>query len=68
MLVQQPRGRWSAAQLLKHEWFTVEGAAPDKVINGLKERINNYAGMNRMQKIARKVIAESLPMEEIEGI
>jgi len=49
-------------------WFTDEGAAPEKVISGVQRRVKDFAGMNRLQQVARKVIANNLPVEEIEGL
>ena len=87
MLAHQPNKRWTARQLLEHEyvhcpthrsmhfslishfrWINVDGVAPNKVISGVQSRVREFAGMNRLQQIARKVIAENLPMDEIEGL
>ena len=88
MLVHQPNKRWTARQLLEHEyvhcpthhrcvshschtfyrWINEDGVAPNKVISGVQSRVREFAGMNRLQQVARKVIAENLPMDEIEGL
>lgn len=49
-------------------WIQKDGVAPNKVISGVQSRVREFAGMNRLQQVARKVIAEHLPMEEIEGL
>lgn len=83
MLVHQPNRRWTAQQLLAHEytksfpvnklslsfrWINEDGVAPNKVISGLQSRVREFAGMNRLQQVARKVIAANLPSDEIEGL
>jgi len=68
MLIHQPNRRWTAQKLLSHEWINEHGVAPNKVISGVQTRVREFAGMNRLQQVARKVIAENLPMDEIAGL
>ena len=49
-------------------WINVDGVAPNKVISGVQSRVREFAGMNRLQQVARKVIADNLPVDEIEGL
>lgn len=68
MLVHQPNKRATADQLLKEKWINESGVAPNKIISGVQSRMREFAGMNRLQQVARKVIADHLPAAEIEGL
>ncbi|GMH35173.1 hypothetical protein BSKO_03041 [Bryopsis sp. KO-2023] len=67
MLVYRPNKRWSAEELLRHEW--VNGVAPDAPIStAVINRFQEFGGMNRLQQVTRKVISEHLPLESLEGL
>ncbi|KAK9689204.1 hypothetical protein RND81_09G043200 [Saponaria officinalis] len=68
MLTSDPKKRISAAQVLEHPWLR-EGEASDKPIDGaVLTRMKQLRVMNKLKKLALKVIAESLPDDEIQGL
>uniref|UniRef100_A0A1J3HNX3 non-specific serine/threonine protein kinase n=5 Tax=Noccaea caerulescens TaxID=107243 RepID=A0A1J3HNX3_NOCCA len=68
MLTKDPKKRISAAQALEHPWIR-DGEAPDKPIdNAVLSRMKQFRAMNKLKKLALKVIAESLSEEEIKGL
>lgn len=71
MLVRDPRRRANAGEVLAHEWMRENGIAQDVARDLQPEillRMKRFAGLNRLKKEALRVIASSLPPEEIEGI
>ncbi|KAL3694786.1 hypothetical protein R1sor_008437 [Riccia sorocarpa] len=67
MLNQNPKERLTAAEVLSHPW--VAGEAPDKPLdNAVLSRLKQFTAMNKLKKLALKVIAESLSEEEIMGL
>ncbi|XP_019263189.1 PREDICTED: calcium-dependent protein kinase 20-like [Nicotiana attenuata] len=49
-----------------HPWVRVGGVAPDKPLDcAVLSRLNQFSAMNKLKKIAVRVIAESLSEEEI---
>ncbi|KAI5058272.1 hypothetical protein GOP47_0026442 [Adiantum capillus-veneris] len=69
MLNQDPKARLTAAQVLSHPWIKVDGEASDKPIdNAVLGRMKQFRAMNKLKKLALKVIAESLSEEEIMGL
>ncbi|KAH7690048.1 Non-specific serine/threonine protein kinase protein [Dioscorea alata] len=69
MLTQDPRKRITAAQALEHPWLRVGGEAPDKPISSaVQDRLKQFRAMNKMKKLALKVIAEDLSDEDIKGL
>ncbi|KAH7289952.1 hypothetical protein KP509_30G025300 [Ceratopteris richardii] len=69
MLTQDPKERLTAAQVLSHPWIRVDGEASDKPIdNAVLGRMKQFRAMNKLKKLALKVIAESLSEEEIMGL
>ncbi|KAH9606305.1 hypothetical protein KSS87_000220 [Heliosperma pusillum] len=68
MLTADPKKRITAAQVLEHPWLR-EGEASDKPIDGaVLTRMKQLRVMNKLKKLALKVIAESLPEDEIQGL
>ncbi|GFP96020.1 calcium-dependent protein kinase 20 [Phtheirospermum japonicum] len=69
MLVRDPKKRLTAHQVLCHPWIQVGGVAPDKPLDSaVLSRLKQFSAMNRLKKIAIRVIAESLSEEEIAGL
>ncbi|KAI8473032.1 MAG: kinase-like domain-containing protein [Monoraphidium minutum] len=70
MLVRDPRRRATATEALQHEWMREQGASQEgrEMQPEILRRMKHFAGMNRLKKEALRVIATSLPPEEIEGI
>mmetsp|Transcript_589 Transcript_589/g.732 ORF Transcript_589/g.732 Transcript_589/m.732 type:complete len:598 (-) Transcript_589:579-2372(-) len=69
MLVRDPKRRATAMQILSHEWMRENGCASDQPIQlEVLTRIRNFSAMNRLKKEALKMIAASLPMDEISGM
>ncbi|XP_039142595.1 calcium-dependent protein kinase 33-like isoform X1 [Dioscorea cayenensis subsp. rotundata] len=69
MLTQDPKKRITAAQALEHPWLRVGGEAPDKPISSaVQDRLKQFRAMNKMKKLALKVIAENLSEEDIKGL
>nr|AAD17800.1 Ca2+-dependent protein kinase [Mesembryanthemum crystallinum] len=68
MLTQDPKKRITAAQVLEHPWLR-DGEASDKPIDSaVLLRMKQFRVMNKLKKLALKVIAENLPDEEIQGL
>ncbi|KAK3017801.1 hypothetical protein RJ639_004414 [Escallonia herrerae] len=69
MLVRDPKKRLSAHEVLCHPWVQMEGVAPDKPLDSaVLTRLKQFSAMNKIKKIAIRVIAESLSEEEIAGL
>ncbi|KAM0943595.1 putative protein kinase CAMK-CDPK family [Dioscorea sansibarensis] len=69
MLVRDPRKRLTAHQVLCHPWVQVDGVAPDKPLDSaVLTRLKQFSAMNKLKKLALRVIAESLSEEEIAGL
>ncbi|CAA3030638.1 calcium-dependent kinase 1-like [Olea europaea subsp. europaea] len=69
MLVQDPRQRLTAHEVLCHPWVQVDGVAPDRPLDSaVLSRMKQFSAMNRLKKMALRVIAESLSEEEIAGL
>lgn len=69
MLTQDPKKRISSAQVLEHPWVRIDGEAPDKPIDSaVLSRMKQFRAMNKLKKMALKVIAENLNEEEIKGL
>ncbi|KAJ4912856.1 Calcium-dependent protein kinase 15 [Raphanus sativus] len=68
LLTKDPKKRISAAQALEHPWIR-GGEAPDNPIDSaVLSRMKQFRAMNKLKKLALKVIAESLSEEEIKGL
>lgn len=69
MLEHDPKKRLTAAAVLNHPWVREDGEAPDKPLDSaVLVRMKQFRAMNKLKKVALKVIAESLSEEEIRGL
>ncbi|XP_052182327.1 calcium-dependent protein kinase-like [Diospyros lotus] len=69
MLTQDPRKRITSAQVLEHPWLREGGEASDKPIDSaVLSRMKQFRAMNKLKKLALKVIAENLSEDEIKGL
>lgn len=69
MLIRDVTQRMSATEVLNHPWIQADGVAPDKPLDSaVLSRLKQFSAMNKIKKIAIKVIAESLSEEEIAGL
>ncbi|GAV75499.1 efhand domain-containing protein/Pkinase domain-containing protein/PseudoU_synth_2 domain-containing protein/EF_hand_5 domain-containing protein [Cephalotus follicularis] len=69
MLNMDPKKRITAAEALEHPWIKVDGEASDKPIDSaVLIRMKQFRAMNKMKKVALKVLAENLSEEEIKGL
>lgn len=69
MLNPDPKKRLSASEVLKHPWIREDGVAPNKPIGSLVQfRLKQFAAMNKLKKLAIRIIAETLSEEEIAGL
>ncbi|KAH7546720.1 calcium-dependent protein kinase 2 [Ziziphus jujuba] len=69
MLTQDPKKRITSAQVLEHPWIIEGGEASDKPIDSaVLSRMKQFRAMNKLKKLALKVIAENLSQEEIQGL
>ncbi|TYH71691.1 hypothetical protein ES332_D05G201800v1 [Gossypium tomentosum] len=65
MLARDPKKRITAAQALEHPWMKEGGEASDKPIDSaVLSRLKQFRVMNKLKKLALKVIAENLSSEE----
>lgn len=69
MLIQDPKKRITSAEVLEHPWMREGGEASDKPIgSAVLSRMKQFRAMNKLKKMALKVIAEALSEEEIKGL
>ncbi|KAI4300602.1 hypothetical protein L6164_033959 [Bauhinia variegata] len=69
MLVRDPKKRLTAHEVLCHPWIQVDGAAPDKPLDSaVLTRLKQFSAMDKLKKMALRVIAENLSAEEIAGL
>lgn len=69
MLVRDPKKRLTAHEVLCHPWVQVDGVATDKPLDSaVLSRLKQFSAMNKLKKMALRVIAESLSEEEIAGL
>uniref|UniRef100_A0A7N0TPN1 non-specific serine/threonine protein kinase n=1 Tax=Kalanchoe fedtschenkoi TaxID=63787 RepID=A0A7N0TPN1_KALFE len=69
MLVRDPKRRLTAYEVLCHPWIQVDGIAPDKPLDSaVLSRLKQFSAMNKLKKMALRIIAESLSEEEIAGL
>ncbi|CAA3017090.1 calcium-dependent protein kinase 1-like isoform X2 [Olea europaea var. sylvestris] len=69
ILVRDPRKRLTAHEILCHPWVQVDGVAPYKPLDSaVLSRLKQFSALDKLKKIALRVIAESLPQEEIAGL
>ncbi|XP_044462027.1 calcium-dependent protein kinase 1-like [Mangifera indica] len=69
MLIRDPRRRLTAHEVLCHPWVQIDGVAPDKPLDSaVLSRLKQFSAMNKLKKMALRVIAETLSEEEIAGL
>ncbi|KAM1636926.1 hypothetical protein ACFX13_015061 [Malus domestica] len=69
MLRADPKERLTAADVLSHPWMREDGDASDKPLDiAVLSRMKQFRAMNKLKKVALKVIAENLSEEEIIGL
>ncbi|XP_042424784.1 calcium-dependent protein kinase 5-like isoform X2 [Zingiber officinale] len=69
MLCSPPAERLTAHEVLCHPWICENGVAPDRALDpAVLSRIKQFSAMNKLKKMALRVIAESLSEEEIAGL
>ncbi|XP_051142915.1 calcium-dependent protein kinase 1-like [Andrographis paniculata] len=69
MLIRDPKQRLTAHEVLCHPWVQVDGVAPDRPLDSaVLSRLKQFSAMNRLKKMALRVIAESLSEDEIAGL
>lgn len=69
MLCRDPRKRISAHEVLCHPWIVDDRVAPDKPLDSaVLSRLKQFSAMNKLKKMALRVIAERLSEEEIGGL
>ncbi|XP_018630280.1 calcium-dependent protein kinase 4-like [Nicotiana tabacum] len=69
MLCMQPSERLTAHEVLCHPWICENGVAPDRALDpAVLSRLKQFSAMNKLKKMALRVIAESLSEEEIAGL
>ncbi|XP_020253168.1 calcium-dependent protein kinase 24-like [Asparagus officinalis] len=69
MLNRDPKKRFTAHQVLCHPWIVGDGVPPDKPSeSAVLSRLKRFSEMNKLQKMALRVIAEKMPEEEIGGL
>eukprot|EP00850_Spirogloea_muscicola_P022002 SM000272S10269 [mRNA] locus=s272:126940:131164:+ [translate_table: standard] len=69
MLQPDPKLRFTAHQVLCHPWVAIDGVAPNRPMDAaVLTRLKQFSVMNKLKKLAIRVIAESLSEEEIAGL
>ncbi|KAH6822135.1 calcium-dependent protein kinase 21 [Perilla frutescens var. hirtella] len=67
MLTKDPKKRITSSEVLEHPW--IKGQASDKRIDSaVLSRMKQFRAMNKLKKLALKVIAQSLSEDEIKGL
>ncbi|KAK4744107.1 hypothetical protein SAY87_010419 [Trapa incisa] len=69
MLTKDPKKRISSSQVLDHPWIKDGGNASDRPIDSaVLSRMKQFRAMNKLKKLALKVIAENLSEDDIQGL
>ncbi|WOL08930.1 calcium-dependent protein kinase 10-like [Canna indica] len=69
MLVRDPKKRLTAHEVLCHPWVQIDGVAPDKPLDSaVLTRLKQFSAMNKLKKMALRVIASNLSEDEIAGL
>ncbi|KAL9329825.1 hypothetical protein ACSQ67_004828 [Phaseolus vulgaris] len=69
ILDQNPKTRLTAHEVLRHPWIVDDSNAPDKPLDSaVLSRLKQFSAMNKLKKMALRVIAERLSEEEIGGL
>ncbi|CAF2065116.1 unnamed protein product [Brassica napus] len=68
MLARDPKKRITAAEALAHTWLTDSEVSDKPIDSAVLIRMKQFRAMNKLKKLALKVIAENLSEEEIKGL
>ncbi|CAL4886175.1 unnamed protein product [Urochloa decumbens] len=69
MLRSPPAERLTAHQVLCHPWVCENGVAPDRALDpAVLSRLKQFSAMNRLKKMALRIIAQNLSEEELAGL
>ncbi|MBA0607236.1 hypothetical protein Godav_019572 [Gossypium davidsonii] len=69
MLDRDTKRRIKAHEVLRHPWVQVDGVAPDKPLDSVVlSRMKQFSAMDKLKKMALRVIAQRLSEEEIAGL
>ncbi|PIN01717.1 Ca2+/calmodulin-dependent protein kinase, EF-Hand protein superfamily [Handroanthus impetiginosus] len=69
MLERDPKSRITAHEVLCHPWIVDDTVAPDEPLgSAVLSRLKQFSAMNKLKKMALRVIAERLSEEEIGGL
>nr|UEN74728.1 calcium-dependent protein kinase [Silybum marianum] len=69
MLDRRPQQRITAHGVLCHPWIVDDRVAPDKPLaSAVLSRLKHFSAMNKLKKMALRVIAERLSEDEIGGL
>ncbi|KZV16540.1 calcium-dependent protein kinase 29 [Dorcoceras hygrometricum] len=69
LLTRDPSKRITAAEAIEHPWLRKDGEASDAPIdNAVLIRLKQFRAMNKLKKLALKVMAENLSEEELKGL
>ncbi|KAJ9706066.1 hypothetical protein PVL29_001571 [Vitis rotundifolia] len=68
MLRADPKERLTAIDVLNHPWMKEDGASDKPIDIAVLTRMKQFRAMNKLKKVALKVIAENLSEEEIIGL
>ncbi|KAI5084133.1 hypothetical protein GOP47_0000302 [Adiantum capillus-veneris] len=69
LLKQDPKERWTPTAVLNHPWVRVGGNASDRPLDSaVFARMKQFRAMNKLKRLALKVIAGNLSKEEISGL
>ncbi|CAN1772570.1 Calcium-dependent protein kinase 20 [Linum perenne] len=69
LLLLSVKAAWFYLCHISHPWVQVDGLAPDKPLDSaVISRLKQFSAMNKLKKIAIRVIAESMSEEEIAGL
>ncbi|KAL3638729.1 Calcium-dependent protein kinase 11 [Castilleja foliolosa] len=69
MLERDPKSRITAHEVLCHPWIVDDTVAPDEPLgSAVLCRLKQFSAMNKLKKMALRVIAERLSEEEIGGL
>ncbi|KAL2629102.1 hypothetical protein R1flu_013788 [Riccia fluitans] len=69
MLDMNPKTRITAKEVLLHPWIAVDGVAPTEPFDpAVQTRLKQFSAMNKLKKMALRVIADNLSEEEIAGL
>ncbi|KAJ8772598.1 hypothetical protein K2173_027775 [Erythroxylum novogranatense] len=70
MLTKDPKRRITASQALEHPWLLAgaRGASDKPLDSAVLIRMKQFRAMNKLKKLAMKVIAESFSEEDLKGL